>query len=140
VHVLIQKVAAAEVDEMWSVVGNKTQQRWLWHAIDHRTGVMLAYVFGSRQDDVFVQLKQLLTPFGIHHFYTDGAEVYQRHLEPEQHTVGKTYTQKIERKHLTWRTRIKRLVRKTICFSKSIRLHDMVIGLFVTRYEFGMVI
>jgi len=81
-----------------------------------------------------------LIPFGIHHFYTDGAEVYQRHLEPEQHTVGKTYTQKIERKHLTLRTRIKRLVRKTICFSKSILLHDIVIGLFVNRYEFGMVI
>jgi insertion element IS1 protein InsB len=140
VHVLIHKVAAAAVDEMWSVVGNKTPQRWLWHASDHRTGVMLAYGFGSRQDDVLVQLKQLWTPFGLHHFYTDGAEVYQRHLEPAQHTVGKTYTQKIERKHLTWRTRIKRFVRKTICFSKSIRLHDMVIGLFVNRYEFGMVI
>ena len=74
-HVLIQKVAAAEVDERWSVVGNKTQQRWLWPASEHRTGVMLAYVFGSRQDDVFVQLKQLLTPLGMHHFYTDGAEV-----------------------------------------------------------------
>jgi insertion element IS1 protein InsB len=26
-------VAAAEVDEMWSFVGSKRQQRWLWHAI-----------------------------------------------------------------------------------------------------------
>ncbi|MBD2463520.1 transposase, partial [Oscillatoria sp. FACHB-1407] len=33
---------------------------------------------------------------------------------------GKANTQKIERKHLTLRTRIKRLVRKTICFSKSV--------------------
>lgn len=23
---------------MWSCVGNKAQQRWLWHAIDHLTG------------------------------------------------------------------------------------------------------
>jgi insertion element IS1 protein InsB len=36
------------------------------------------------------------------------------------------------------RTRIKRLARKTICFSKSIELHDIVIGLFVNRYEFGL--
>src|SRR6266566_6671320 len=49
-----------------------------------------------------------------------------------------TYTApKIERKHLTLRTRIKRLVRKTICFSKSIQMHDTVIGLFVNRYAFG---
>jgi insertion element IS1 protein InsB len=95
---------------------------------------------GTHQDEVFVQLKALLAPWGIHHFYTDGADVYNRHLNPEQHTVGKRRTQKIERKHLTFRTRLKRFVRKTICFSKSMRLHDIVIGLFVNRYEFGMLV
>ena len=45
--------------------------------------------------------------------------------------------QKIERKHTTLRARIKRLARKTICFSKSIQLHDIVIGLFINRFEFG---
>jgi insertion element IS1 protein InsB len=48
--------------------------------------------------------------------------------------------QKIERKHLTVRTRLKRFVRKTICFSKSMQLHDIVIGLFVNRDEFGMLV
>jgi hypothetical protein len=33
VQVIVHKVAAAEVDEMWSFVGSKRQQRWLWHAI-----------------------------------------------------------------------------------------------------------
>jgi insertion element IS1 protein InsB len=51
--------------------------------------------------------------------------------------VSKRGTQKIERKHLTLRARIKRLVRKTICFSKSTQMHDIVIGLFVNRYAFG---
>ncbi len=55
----------------------------------------------------------------------------------EQHTIGKRYTQKIERKHLNYRTRIKRLARKTICFSKSELMHDTVIGLFINRFEFG---
>ncbi len=49
-------------------------------------------------------------------------------------------TQKIERKHLTLRTRIKRLVRKTICFSKLKKMHDIVIGLFINRYEFGVLV
>ena len=52
------------------------------------------------------------------------------------HCPGKRYTQKIERKHLTLRTRIKRLERKTICCSKSVQLHDLVIGMYVNRYEF----
>ena len=99
----------------------------------------LAYVLGTQEDEVFLQLKALLAPFGIRHFYTDGAAVYKRHIAPAQHTIRKHDTQKIERKHLTLRTRIKRLVRKTICFSKSILLHDVVIGLFINRYEFGIV-
>jgi len=71
VKVIVRKVKDAEIDEMWSFVGKKRQQRWLWHAIDHHTGKVLAYVFGRRKDTVFLQLKDLLSPFGITRFYTD---------------------------------------------------------------------
>jgi insertion element IS1 protein InsB len=114
---------------MWSFVGAKARARWLWHALDHRTGRVLAYVVGARKDAVFLKLKALLTPFGITRYYTDKAGVYQRHLPPEQHTIGKPVMQKIERKHLTLRTRRKRLARKTLCFSRSYVMHDLVIGL-----------
>jgi len=56
-----------------SFVGNKKTPRRLWHAIDHQSRKALAYVFGARQDEVFLQLKILLEPFGITRFYTDGA-------------------------------------------------------------------
>jgi insertion element IS1 protein InsB len=140
VEVIIRRVDEAEVDEMWSFVGKKHEQRWLWHAIDHWSGRVLAYVFGRRKDAVFLQLKALLEPFGITHYHTDYWGAYTRHLDADEHTPGKRNTQTIERRHLTLRTRIKRLTRKTICFSKSIQMHDIVIGLFVNRYEFGMVI
>ncbi len=138
VEVIIRIADEAEVDEQWSFVGKKQQQRWLWHAIDHRSGTVLAYVFGRRKDEVFLKLKELLKPFGITRYYTDYWGAYMRHLDADEHEPGKRNTQKIERKHLTLRTRIKRLTRKTICFSKSIQMHDLVIGLFVNRYEFGL--
>ena len=69
--------------------------------------------------------------------FTDGWGAYERHMATAQHTVGKANTQKIESKHINLRTRIKRLVRRTICFSKTERMHDVVIGLFIHRYEFG---
>ena len=122
---------------MWSFVGKKAQQRWLRHAIDHTSRVILAYVCGTHEDEVFLQLKEYLRPFGITRFYTDNGGVYIRHLAPDRHEVGKQNTQRIERKHLTLRTRMKRLARKTICFSKSIQMHDIVLGLFVNRYEFA---
>ena len=56
----------AEADEMWSFVKRKQNQRWLWHAIDHRSGKVLAYVFGRRQDEAFLKLKALLEPFWHH--------------------------------------------------------------------------
>jgi insertion element IS1 protein InsB len=70
---------------------------------------------------------------GITRSCTDGWGAYERHVEAEQHTMGKAQTQKSERKHLTVRTRITRVVRRTICFSKTERMHDVVIGLFINR-------
>jgi IS1 transposase len=37
-HVVVEPVDAAEMDEMWSFVQKKEQQRWLWHAIDQQMG------------------------------------------------------------------------------------------------------
>ena len=102
--------------------------------------MMLAYVFGRRKDIVFLKLKALLEPFGITRYYTDGWGAYARHLDAENHRVGKENTQKIESKHINLRTRIKRLVRRTICFSKTEQMHDLVIGLFINRHEFGRAI
>jgi insertion element IS1 protein InsB len=128
----------SELDEMWSYVGKKSNPRWLWHAIDRQSGKVLAYVFGRRKDEVFLQLKKLLEPFGIKRYCTDGWGAYERHLPAELHEVGKRKTQRIEQKHLRLRTRIKRLARKTICFSKTEEMHDLVIGVFINRYEFSL--
>jgi len=76
----IEFIEEAECDEMWSFVGSKAQQRWLWYAIDHATGKVLAYVLGSRKDEAFIKLKALLEPFGITRFYTDDWGAYERHL------------------------------------------------------------
>ncbi len=125
------------MDEMWSFVGDKATERWLWHVIDHRTGRVLAYVVGTRKDAAFLKLHALLSPFGITHYYTDKGGTYRRHLPPEQHTIGKLSMQKIERKHLTLRTQLKRLAWKTLCFSRSCVMHDLVIGLYMNQVEFG---
>jgi len=97
-------------------------------------------VYGRREDCALLELKALLRPLGIRRYYTDGWGAYKRHVAPELHEVGKLQTQQIERKHLTLRTRIKRLVRKTLCFSKSTRIHDLVLGLFINRFEFRVTV
>ncbi len=82
-------------------------------------------------------MKALLAPFNIGRYYTDDWGAYERYLKPETHEIGKTNTQKIERKNLNFRTWIKRLTRRTICFSKLEIMHDIVIGLLINKVEFG---
>lgn len=62
---MVVKVAEAEMDEMWSFVQSKKQQQRLWHAIDHHTGAVLAYVLAPHEDAALKQLQQLLAPFAI---------------------------------------------------------------------------
>ena len=59
------EVEKSELDEMWSYVGKKKHQRWLWLAIDHKTRKIAAFVFGRRKHVVFRELRKLLKPFGI---------------------------------------------------------------------------
>jgi insertion element IS1 protein InsB len=106
--VVLRKVTEAELDEIWSFVGSKHQPRRLWEALDHQTGRVVAYVCGRREDQALLRLKVLLAPLGMRRFYPDGWGAYRRHLAPHRHVVGKRWTQQLERKHLTLRTRIKR--------------------------------
>jgi insertion element IS1 protein InsB len=119
-------------------VRKKEQPRWLWQALDHGTGQGLASVFGRGKDEVFLELKALLEPGGSTRYFSDGWGASPRPLDPAQHAVSNRNTQQLERKHLTLRTRLKRLARKTIGFSTSAKMHDTVIGLFIHRVEFGL--
>ena len=53
----------AELDEMWSFVQSKCEQRWLWWAIDHNSGEVLAYVLSDRKDKAFTFVKSFVRAF-----------------------------------------------------------------------------
>lgn len=122
-----------EVDEQWSFVRNKKNQRWLWYAWEPRYKRVIAHAFGKRDTETFNELQRLLSTFTIPFYCTDNYSVYSANLPKEKHIIGKIHTQRIERTNLTLRTRLKRLVRKTIGFSKSEEMHDKVIGTFIER-------
>ena len=125
------------MDEMWSYYHDKSHQIWLWWAVDHATNTPLAFTFGTREHKNLDELLALLEPFPIDTVYTDNHFAYQKRIPTEQLITGKKNTQKIERDHLTLRTRIKRLGRKTICFSKSEEIHKAVVGTFINIVFFA---
>ena len=125
------------MDEMWSFYHDKKHQIWLWWDVEHETNIPLAYTFGTREHKYLDKLLDLLKPFPIRTVYADNNFAYENKIKDKVLIRGKKNTQKIERNHLTLRTRLKRLARKTICFSKDKDIHQSVIGTFINIYFFG---
>jgi insertion element IS1 protein InsB len=125
-----------EMDEFWSFVGAKSNQRWTWYAIERKSGCILAWHNGKRTDRDFFVLWSMLKVFEIARYYTDDWGSYSKYIPPNKHRTGKDKTWKIERKNLNFRTHLKRLTRKTICFSKNETVHDNVIGMYIEKYYY----
>ena len=117
-------------------MGKKSNQRWTWYAIEREEGILLAHQNGRRTDAVCQLLMKKLAHFPIRTYYTDNWQSYAKYISAAQHVIGKHDTWKIERKNLNFRTHLKRLHRKTICFSKDETLHDTVIGLYIERHYY----
>ncbi|EPV1178375.1 IS1-like element IS1A family transposase [Salmonella enterica subsp. enterica serovar Meleagridis] len=121
-------IVCAEMDEQWGYVGAKSRQRWLFYAYDRLRKTVVAHVFGERTMATPGRLMSLLSPFDVVIWMTDGWPLYESRLKGKLHVISKRYTQRIERHNLNLRQHLARLGRKSLSFSKSVELHDKVIG------------
>jgi len=120
-----------ELDEFWSFVQNKSNQRWTWLAITSSSRRIGAFVNGRRTDKNCRLLVGKYQNSQIKEFASDDWQSYQKYLPSAIHHIGKDKTQRIERVNLNFRVHLKRLNRRTIAFSKSDEMHDAVIKLYV---------
>ena len=114
-----------ETDEFRSFVQNKKRQRWTWRVPDHDTGQIVAFALGRRSGAAFGRLKKRLEQAGIKvkKWLCDGRGSRMRCLTAKHRRTGKDMTWRIERENPDFRTRTKRLQRRTICFSKTALMH-----------------
>ena len=100
-----------------------TEKFWICSA-----DMMNRHVFGERTMATLGRLMSLLSPFDVVIWMTDGWPLYESRLKGKLHVISKRYTQRIERHNLNLRQHLARLGRKSLSFSKSVELHDKVIG------------
>ena len=131
------RVHDLEMDEFWSFVGAKRRQRWTWYGYDRQRRKVVAFVNERRTDAACRQLLQKLAGCRITRYHTDNWQSYAKFLPARRHRTGKEGTSRIERHNLNFRTRLKRLQRHTICYSKSAVVHDAVIKLYVHHSNVG---
>jgi insertion element IS1 protein InsB len=129
------RIRDIEIDEFWSFIGSKKRPRWTWYGFDRQRKRVVAYVNGRRTDRECRRLIKQMDKCIVSCFHTDGWPSYRRVIPQSRHFVSKGGTLRIERHNLNFRTRIKRLQRRSICFSRSAELHDAVIKLFAHHSE-----
>ncbi len=115
---------SVQLDAVWTFVGQRKKcKRWLFSAYALETGEVLAWSWGNRSQHTVRKLYRQLQTLEIGRFCTDGRPAFGKVLPQEKHLVGKAYTKNIEGVNLYLRTRNRRLVRETACFSKKEQKH-----------------
>lgn len=136
-HLEVEVYYDTSWDELWSYVASKANPRWRWYLLERRSGVIVAWENGPREDAALEALLAKVAHLPLRVCYTDDLGAYERLLPARYaHVVERRQTWKIERRPLNLRTHLKRLSRKTLCFSKSEHVHDNVIGLYIERHYY----
>ncbi len=108
-----------EVDELFTYVGNKKNIQWIMYAMNRETKRVIDFVVGARTSENAKILINKLLDLNPTKIYTDRLNIYPNLILNEIHSIRRFGTNHIERNNLTLRTNLKRLQRRSICYSKS---------------------
>ena len=128
-----------ELDELWSFVGAKAQQLWLWVALCRRTRQIVGWTLGDRGLQGACDLRASLAPdYRRCATRSDFWDAYAAAFPRSTHRCGgkeEGETNHVERWFGTLRARTSRLVRRAYSFSKNAENHLDAIHLFITTYN-----
>ena len=132
-----------EADEMWSFVHQRSNKRWLWTVICRRTRQIVAYALGDRSEATCRKLwEQIPSTYRHCRSFSDFWDAYRAVFPTETHECmgkGSGQTSHMERWYNSLRQSNARFVRKTLSFSKSDRMHEIVTRLFIVRYNLSLI-
>lgn len=120
-----------ELDEMRVVVGYKNNQAWITYAINRNTKEVINFIVGRRTKQNISVITKSILQLKPKLIFTDRLITYKGLIPSKQHNTRKKNTTIIERYNLTLRTHLKRLSRKTICFSKTFEMLEAILKLYL---------
>ncbi len=120
-----------EIDELRTYVGNRKNESWVMYAINKINGKVIDFAVGRRNKENLQKVVKTVMQLIPSKMYTDGLNIYASLIPKTMHKVFQYNINKIERKNLTLRTHLKRLSRKTICYSKSEKMLENSLKLYL---------
>lgn len=91
---------------------------------------LLSFNVGKRTNKTLNRVLDTLTLSDAKKIFTDRLKNYRYLIDEKLHCVKRFGTNHIERKNLTLRTHLKRLNRRTICFSESLLILVLVLKIY----------
>lgn len=122
-----------EMDELHANVGRKGKEVYISYAMERDSRQVVDFVVGRRTKESISKVVEKVLSFMPDRVYTDGLNIYPSMLPKHLHKVSRFMTNGIERYNLTLRTHLKRLSRKTICFSRSVEMLEASLRLYFNR-------
>lgn len=118
------------IDEMRFFIKNKSNPQWLVYAINKKTKSIVGFHIGKRTNKTLNTVIKTLLHSKPEKIHTDKLRNYQYLIPNEIHSTKRFETNGIERKNLNLRTHLKRLNRKTICFSRSTAILSSILRIY----------
>lgn len=127
---IFYKNKSYEVDEMRCYLKRKDKPIWIVYALERKTKCVVSFSLGRRTKRTIQYVTNSLALASPKSIYTDGLSHYRLLIVKGLHKVNRFGTNVIERNNLSMRTHLKRLQRKTICFSRSFILLQCVLRIY----------
>jgi len=115
----ILKGKTYEIDEICSFINRKKNLVWITYALERTTKKVVSFFVGSRTCKALSKVVNPIILSEPRNIYTDKLKQHKIIIPEKLHKIKLYATNHIERNNLTIRTHLKRLSRKTICYSKS---------------------
>lgn len=119
-----------EVDEMQTYIGNKSRLYLVVYALRKDTKEVIDFKVGKRNSKTLWKVIETAILSEAKKICTDGYVLYKSLVPEAIHSKTKYSINHIERKNLSIRTHLKRLSRKTICFSRSIEMLEACLKIY----------
>ncbi|MCD0472680.1 IS1 family transposase [Flavobacterium sp. JAS] len=127
---IISKGKTYEVDELCTYIRHKKNYIWLVYALEKNSKTVVSFNVGKRTNKTLNRVLEILKLSEAKKIFTDRLKNYRYLIDEKLHSVKRFGTNHIERKNLTLRTHLKRLNRRTICFSKSLVVFTAVLKIY----------
>jgi insertion element IS1 protein InsB len=108
-----------EADELYTFIGAKKSPCYIMYAVNKISKQVVNIVVGARTKENLFKVIESINQLSPKRIFTDRLNIYPTLIPATNHVASAYKINHIERFNLTLRTHLKRLSRKTICFSKS---------------------